>query len=257
VISILQAIILGIIQGITEWLPISSSGHLVIAGQLFNLNEDLSLTILLHLASLIVIIYIFRDYIKLILTKQRRTLIWIVVATIFTALIGLSFKNQIEQAFTSLLAVSIGLLFTAFLLFLVKYTEKRIEKRKNEQTTSFFDAILIGIFQGIAILPGVSRSGATISASLIRGLNRETAAKLSFMLFIPAILGATILQFDKFTITQEVFLPYVLAVVATILTSYITIKLLLRLILNKKFYVFGYYCLVLGIIVLIYSLLQN
>ena len=243
-VTYLQAIILGVIQGITEWLPISSSGHLVIAQKLFNLEPSISLILVLHIASLIVIFLVFyRDIYKLIKfdSFHRKLSLFIIIGTIPIALIGYFFSDLITNAFTNTKIVGYGFLITFSLLYFSKF-----EKSRN---LNIFHSILIGISQALALLPGVSRSGSTISTGMILGVNRQQAVKFSFLLAIPALLGAFIHQYSTISFSLELLVGFLVS----ILVGYISLKFLLKIINSNKLHYFSYYCLILGLLLLFYN----
>jgi len=252
-ISFWQALVLGLIQGITEWLPISSSGHLILFEKLYGITQPIALNVVLHLASLIVVLIVFRkDILKLImgfLNGEKyfvQYFIWLVIASIPVAIIGLFFRSYIEQAFHNFWTMGISFLFTGLLLLFSKYPAKKTK------SLSLSSTLLMGVGQAIAILPGVSRSGTTISAGLLNGRKQEEVVRFSFFLFIPAILGASILEISSIrTLTN---IPAVIfAVIVTIITGLLTMRFLFRIIKSKKFYYFGWYCLIMGLLMLILS----
>ena len=249
--NFIQAIVLGLIQGITEWLPISSSGHLVLFQNLFGLEQPVSFTIILHLSSLLVILIVFRkdilDLIKGVLKleeKSLKMLIYLAIGSIPIGVAGFLFNDLIKSIFNDLRTIGISLLFTSAMLFFSKIPYTKTKK------LGFKNTLLIGLFQAIALLPGVSRSGMTISTGLIRGVKREEAAKFSFLLFIPAIIGATAFEFQNFVNITQVPELIVSFIVSTIV-GLICLNFLLKIIKQNKFYKFGWYCLVLGLIVLL------
>jgi undecaprenyl-diphosphatase len=252
--TLLQAIILGIIQGITEWLPISSSGHLVLAQNLFGLAPPVIFDVILHLGTLIVIFIVFAKDIKELCLgvfkrekKHLKMLLYLFLGSLPIAFAGLLFNDFIKSIFHSPVTVGISLLFTALLLFLSKYPRK---DKKLTITNTF----IVGLAQMLAILPGISRSGSTIAVGLMQGIKREEAARFSFLLVIPAILGATLLEIGNLgTITN---MPALIAgTITSIVVGYIALRLLLHIIKKGKFYLFGWYCLALGIIVLLLAFL--
>lgn len=275
----MREIILGFIQGLTEFLPISSSGHLVIGQHVFpgsaGIQEDVLLDILLHFATLLVVIMYYRRDILTILrdlitrkpdrpkpeteaeAQLRRKMPWLILAaTIPTGLIGVGFKlsDQVETLFTSLPLVGIGLLVTGVLLFF----SDRITVKTPKRDISYGDALIIGVVQGIAVLPGISRSGATISTSILRGIERPLAAKFSFLVSIPAILGATVLEGkDILHLSQSPhILPYAAGMLVAFVAGYGAIITLLRLVVKRQLRWFSFYCWVVGLGVLGYSLLR-
>lgn len=256
--NLIESIILGIIQGITEWLPISSSGHLAIVQELFGIEAPLVLDVLLHFATLLVIFAVFwKDIIKIaksclkldFKSEYGKTALFIIIATIPVILAGYFLHDPIESLFSKLYIVGIALIITGILLFASK-------KRKRNKKLNYKNTFLVGIVQAISLIPGISRSGSTISTALLLGIQREKAARFSFLLAIPAILGATIFELSQGINIAETPLSVIFAgMLASFFVGYISLKLLLRLIKQKKFHVFAYYCWVLGAIVLIGSVI--
>ncbi len=274
----MREIILGVIQGLTEFLPISSSGHLAI-GQHFlpgtaGVEEDVLFDILLHFATLLVVLLYYRRDILTILqdlvtertdsqapisdsdsdAQLRRKMHWLIlVGTIPTGLLGVGVKlsNQAETLFALLPLVGIALLATGVLLFF----SDRINTDTPKNDISFIDALIIGTVQGIAILPGISRSGSTISISILRGIDRPLAAKFSFLLSIPAILGAVALQGKGiFHLSQSPhLLPYAAGMMTAFLAGYLAIITLLRLVVKRQLRWFSFYCWVVGLGIIAYS----
>jgi undecaprenyl-diphosphatase len=256
----LETIFLGIIQGIAEFLPISSSGHLVIVeavlealtGRHVDPESNLQLNIALHFGTLlsIVVIY-FRDLMQIL--WKPRVILAIGVATAPLVLVAI-FKDWYEAANTPFVA-GIGLCVTATLLFL---TPRIDGGTRGLDDIRLRDALVIGLFQMVAPLPGVSRSGSTIVAGLLTGLNRETAAKFSFLIAIPAILGATVFELkDVLEDPQAQSLatgPVLAGTVVSFAVGLASLKLLLRLISSRKLIYFGWYCLCMGWIVLTWQI---
>jgi undecaprenyl-diphosphatase len=251
--DIFQAIILGIVQGITEWLPISSKSHLIIIQQLFGLVQPAIFDLLLHIGSLIVVFFVFwKDIWKLITgvfsgdKKSIKYVLFIIVASIPVAIIGFIFKKQIEMALSNMYILGFGFLFTAVILFCSKFTHVK------KKSLGFWNSLVVGISQIFSVLPGVSRSGTTISTGMIMGIEKKEAAKLSFLMFIPAILGATVLEIGNIGLITNVWAMFIGVVVAMI-TGYVALKLLMNIIEKDKFWLFSIYCFVLGIIVLLFA----
>lgn len=251
--DILQAIILGIVQGITEWLPVSSSGHLVLFEHLFSLRQPLLFDIMLHVGSLFVVLFFFRkEIIELILgvlkwdKDKLMIILMIIIATIPIAFVGFFFKDFIESIFKDLRTVGFALLFTALLLFLSKYPAKKDKK------LSLWSALIIGLFQAVAILPGVSRSGSTISSGMILGIKKDDVARFSFLIFIPAILGALILNIGDITEFTDP-IPVIAGTLVSAVVGYFSLKLLMDIIKKDRFSWFSLYCLLLGVIVLAFA----
>lgn len=256
-VTILEAVVLGIVQGITEWLPVSSSGHLVIFQQLFDIEAPVIFDLMLHIGSLFVVLFVFWKDAKRVLLSifnddkdGKKLLLLLIFASIITAIIGFLFEDFFKSLFTSLFAVGIALIVTALLLFSVRWFDKKPKKDMNT-----LDAFFVGLMQGVAIIPGISRSGSTISTALLRGIDRESAVRFSFLLFIPAVIGATILEFNEFSSINVELLPFVVGTIASMVISYISIKLLIKIIHKQRFYLFGWYCLVVGLTIVLFSVI--
>lgn len=251
--NIIQALILGIIQGITEWLPISSSGHLVLAQQYFGLDVPLAFDVILHLGTLLVVFIVFwkdileiaKSSLKFRWDENTKLLLFIIIGTIPIALVGFFFRDFIKSLFESVLAVGIALLVTGTVLFLTKFT-------KDKTKLNWWKALIVGIAQAFALIPGISRSGSTISAGLYLGIKREKIAKFSFLMFIPAMIGATILEIGE--IVNVELMPTIVGTLTSIIVGYISLKWLLKIIQKGKFHYFSYYCWILGIITIIIAL---
>ncbi len=250
-VSILEAIILGIVQGITEWVPISSSGHLVLFETLFGVQQPIIFDAVLHLGSLVAVLFVFwKDIMRLIRGFFRwekfyvRYVLWLAIASVPIAVVGLLFNTQIKAAFHNLTVVGISFLFTALVLFLSRFA------RSSGRKLGWRSVIMMGIMQAFALLPGVSRSGMTIATGLRHGVKQQDVARFSFLLFIPAVVGATVLEIGSIgEVTNVVALG--VGTLVTVIVGIITLQLLLNIIKNQKFHYFGWYCLVLGIIVLV------
>lgn len=248
--DVFQALILGFVQGITEWLPISSSGHLVLAEKILGIHQPIFFAVMLHLGSLFVVLFVFREEIKRLISgilrgekRSVQTVLKLVVASIPIALVGFFLKDFIESAFSSLLVVGAGLILTSVLLFM---TRKLPIKRVS---IGYKEAGIIGVAQAFAILPGVSRSGSTVSAGLLQGVEREEAASFAFLMFIPAIIGAAIVELPSAVVTD--ITPVVAGTVAATLVGYLSLSALLKIIRGGKLYWFSIYCAILGIVVLL------
>tara|TARA_B100000809_G_scaffold253558_1_gene289702 strand:+ start:34 stop:846 length:813 start_codon:yes stop_codon:yes gene_type:complete len=265
-----EAVLLGIIQGITEWLPISSSGHLAIF-QFYFLKEEppIFFDIILHLGSLCVILYIMRDEVKQMLVTfpkfianyqnfgnlkgDERLIGMIILASIPTAIIGFTFDiTVIGDFYTEMHLIGGCLVFTG----LIVWFSKDYDGKKQIDDFPIKNVLLVGFFQGLAILPGVSRSGSTIAISKIMGMDPVRAARFSFLLFIPAIIGATILKIGDYDNTASAVgeVPLILGFLSSAITSYFSINLLLQLIKKQQFHYFTPYCLILGFFLIYTSL---
>jgi undecaprenyl-diphosphatase len=270
--DIIQAIILGAVQGLTEFLPISSSAHLVLIPAIMNVKSSVPFDVILHVGSLLaVIVFFWRDLIKIIksfflsladLFRGRfmknlkedpyKRLAWlIIVGSIPAAIFGFLFKTQFESIFENIPAVGFFLIITGLLLWGAERTKRG---NKEVRDVSFKNALAIGLFQALAIAPGISRSGATISAGLFSGLNRELAARYSFLLSIPAILGSTLVTAKGITGLVNTETGVIIAgFIAAAIFGYLAIGLLLRIIKGGTLMIFAYYCWIVGIITLILS----
>ena len=263
--SIWGAIILGIIQGLTEFLPVSSSGHLAVAQHFlpgFH-QPGVLFDIILHLGTLLAVLIYFRSEVKLLLrgltpgesgAKGRRLILMLVVGTIPAVLVGLTLGPTIERSFTQLAVVGVGLLVTGGLLLLSKRLTRDEERQgRNLDEVSVPDAVWVGLLQSAALVPGISRSGSTIVGGLARGFSRETAARFSFLLSIPAIIGATVYEIPKaHLLSDDAIASYVAGFFMAFAVGYVAIVIVLRCLAHRKFHVFGYYCLAVGGLILGY-----
>lgn len=238
----------------TEFVPVSSSGHIVLLQNLFGLESSLSLNVFLHFGTLIAVVIAFWAEIKKIITFEkgyRKLAVLILISTIPAAIIGVLFQDFFESIFSSVKVVAFMLIITGLLLWL----SDRIDGGEKVKNMTWDDAIFIGLAQALAIFPGISRSGATIVGGLFKGLNRRLAARYSFLLSIPVISGATLLegialyQSDLANINSFNLLAGTLA--ATI-SGYFAIKILLWLIRKKRLSFFAYYCWLLALIILLF-----
>jgi len=251
-LTIWKSILLGIIQGLTEFLPISSSGHLAIAEKLFHLTPNLAFVVILHFSSFLAVLIYFNKKI-ILLTKDIFTLKkaglsylgYIMLGIIPAALAGLFFEDFIDQSFSSLKFVGVFLILTSFIL----YIGTRFSKENNK--LSFKNSLIIGIFQIIALFPGVSRSGTTISTGLVLGLNREESISFSFIMALPLIAGAMLLKINDLLTLNLDFLTLSSGFIAAFITSIIAIDFIFQRI--KSFKWFSIYTAIAGIILLTFS----
>lgn len=260
--KIIHILMLGILQGLTEFLPISSSGHLVLAESGFKnfKRPGVSLELFLHMGTLIAIIIYFRKDIKNILMDLknsdnetdihgRRWSMLIILGSIPTAIIGFCFEDLFERIFTNVRLVGMSLIITGLLLWLSDRVKGRNKKISG---MTLWDAIGIGFVQGLAITPGISRSGSTIATGIFMGLDRDTSARFSFLLSIPAIFGAFLFEIKAIYDIMHINLFYYLsgAIVAGVI-GYFCIMLLLKMVVSKRLSPFAYYCWILGILALL------
>lgn len=252
----LQAIILGLVQGLTEFLPVSSSGHLVLFQNLFGMKEATqAFTIILHVATLIaVFVYYWKDIWALIRNPFQRTTALLIAGTIPTVIIALLFNDTFDAVFGKGKFIGFNFLFTGLVLL---YADSRRAGRKKIRNMSIFDALVVGTMQGVAILPAVSRSGMTISTCLARGMDRENAARFSFLLSIPAILGAMVLTI-KDMVTGEVDLaeamgiaPMICGFIVAAVSGYLAIRFMVDVIKKGRLKWFSVYVFILGAVLIV------
>ncbi|MCD8073540.1 MAG: undecaprenyl-diphosphate phosphatase [Lachnospiraceae bacterium] len=282
--TVLQSIFLGIVQGLTEFLPVSSSGHLAILENMFHIETDggMLFDILLHVGTLLVVFVVYRKdiwkmiceavfmfvdicsnlktfllnkihktslkYKKIVHNSYRKFVVLVLVSTVPTGVIGVVGGDLISDASETLLIPGICLLITAVLLLMADTVR---EGNKLPRDISYRDALIIGAAQGCATLPGLSRSGTTIAVCLLCGMDRRFAVKYSFILSIPAIMGAAVLEI-KDVIAEPVEMSqvgiYVAGMVSAAIVGYICIKTMLVVVRNKKFAWFSVYCTIVGLI---------
>lgn len=267
--DIIQAIIMGMVQGLTEFLPVSSSAHLVIAPELLGTQSSLAFDTLLHVGTLVAVIgYFWKDitsmiksFVSSLLDIPRgkfkegvaddpyKRLAWlVVVGTIPAGLMGVLLKSEFEALFNSVTIVGFFLLVTGVILWGSEWIAKRnIDKKgKDVKEVSFTNSLVIGVFQGLAIAPGISRSGSTIAAGLFSGLERKLAARYSFLLSIPAILGAALIQAKdivSFDANTEVLIAGFLSAA---IFSYLAVKFMMGYIQKHSLNIFAIYCWIVG-----------
>lgn len=257
-------IFLGFVQGFTEPIPVSSSGHVLIIRHLFNIDiNGLSFEIIVNFGSLIAIIIIYKNSIKDIFQQSMRYVfnkgshnqkifhffIMLCISTLTTGIIGLLAEDFITQTLSNLYIVGVSLFITAFALWIIRH----LNGSKGDQQITTKDAIIIGIAQSFALIPGISRSGATIVAALLLGLKRKTALKFSFLLYIPVSLGITVLSIPDIiqdpNITKSVIL-YILACLTSIIATFFALRWFIRIMINGRLVYFSIYCVLLGITIL-------
>ncbi|MFY9252447.1 MAG: undecaprenyl-diphosphate phosphatase [Fuerstiella sp.] len=257
----IHAAILGLVQGIAEFLPISSSGHLVIADALLHQfsggsvpQESATMGIALHFGTLLSILVVLRsDLIKLL--SDRRTILMIVIATIPVGIIGVLLKDYVDAAFNSPLVAGIALLITAAFLMTGRWLQNNASQLTSVNTGA---AVAIGLFQAVAIVPGISRSGSTIAAGMACGLKREDAARFSFLIAIPAIGGAAVVQLKDILTGEEQFTGAPAAILFGTLIAFlvgvVALKWLLKLVVADKIHWFAMYCLVVGLLTIVWQI---
>ncbi|MBO6147136.1 MAG: undecaprenyl-diphosphate phosphatase [Lachnospiraceae bacterium] len=274
--NIIQAIILGIVQGLTEFLPVSSSGHLAIIQNLFHINTDggLLFDVLLHIGTLIAIFLVFwKDIVKLVIeffgiigdffrrfsdpdlivlsSAYRKFVLLIIVSTIPTGILGYVGRHFVAYASSTLIIPGIGLIITAILLFIC---DRIGDGRNGIKKISYLNAFEIGMAQGVATIPGISRSGATISVGLMLGIKKETAVKYSFIMSIPAVIGAAVLEIKDAggtTVTVSTVVAYVVGMIVSAVVGYFAIRFMIGVVRRKRYIYFSIYCMVMGLVAII------
>jgi len=272
----IQAIILGIVQGLTEFLPVSSSGHLVILQNFMGISEgSLEFAIVLHLGTLLAVVIAYYESVWNMIkqfflmlfdlitlkgpgfekSKYRKYIVYILMASIPAGIVGVLFEDFISEKFGSLIVVGFTLLVTGFLLLLGDTLGKR--NRKPIEELGPLKSFLVGIFQMFAITPGISRSGSTIVGGLLCGLKKEEAVEFSFLMSIPAVLGSLLLKVkDIISIGASTsFVPLIIGFLCALVIGYFSIVLLNNIVKKGKLYYFSIYCWILGLALLIYNLL--
>ena len=281
--SLLEAVLMGLIQGVTEFLPVSSSGHLALFQIAFDLDEvGLLFDCLLHLGTLIAVFAVYykdiwkmicagfaiigdffanvgvafshmsgnkeKPYRRVISNSYRKFVMLVIVSTIPTGIIGIVASDLIEYASTVLIVPGICLIITSFLLFIA---DRCKEGSKTPKHVTYTNAFVIGMCQGVATMPGISRSGTTITACLLSGFDRKFAVKYSFIMSIPAILGSLVLQLfklDNVQLDANQGMYYGIGTAVAAIVGYICIKIMLYVVRQKKYTIFSIYCLIVGII---------
>jgi len=271
-----EAIILGIIQGLTEFLPVSSSGHLVLLQKIFGMKHaELFFDVGVHLGTLVAVIIVFRLEIKKIITAlvklislagpkenilqkveadpQLKMALLIVIGSIPTAILGFLFAGIADRLFASGMITGLMLIVTGLILWLSRQKQTNKDQARSDRLTPK-NAFIIGIVQGLAIIPGISRSGSTISVGLLLGIDRETAAQYSFLLSIPAIIGAGLLGLkDGLLQTDLAIGTALLGAFTAALVGYAALKSLLQVVKKGRLHVFAPYCWLVGILAIIFS----
>lgn len=251
--QLIKAIILGVVQGLTEWLPISSTGHLRLLEIFLELEVPVLFDVILHAGTLMVILVFFRKEISKILsafsrldfkTEHGRMVPLIIIGVIPTIVIGLIFGWSIESTFKNVSAIGVAFLLCGTLLYSSKFGKEKTNG------IGYSTAIIMGVAQGIAIIPGISRSGATITVALLLGIKREKAFEFSFLLSIPAILGAlgftAYEEFGKLASSSLEWSEILVATIIAMLVGYFALKLLWKVVAREKFHFFAFYCWLLG-----------
>lgn len=279
-INLIHAVILGIVQGATEFLPVSSSAHLVIFQHLFNLDMEagpiVAFDVCLHIGTLFAVLLALRDEVVVIMkglfaksqtgekdaeelsggfsSGQGFRAVWLILlGTVPAVILGFAFKDFFESLFTKMFPVGISLMVTGCILFATRFVKRNDVKLSGMK---WWHAIAVGLAQACAIIPGISRSGSTISMGLFTKLDRQLAAKYSFLLSVIAIGGAGLLEWKNLRfISQENLVPTLLGTLASFIVGYLCVRWMLAIMRNARFSLFAVYCWVVGLGVILYSLL--
>ncbi|MEM2930445.1 MAG: undecaprenyl-diphosphate phosphatase [Thermoproteota archaeon] len=255
--GVLEVFSLSLVQGITEWFPISSTGHLVMIQELFRINVSVAFDVMLHLGTLIGVTMFLREDLQSILKavfrldfsgEESRMLIYVVLGTLPTGLAGFFLKNFFESMFKSLFATGVAMLLNGLILFSTRLAKPR--RRLNA-----LDSFLIGVSQAAAITPGISRTGITVSTGLLRGVENDEAYRFSLLLSIPSIIGGSIVKLKDVSFEQEYWM-ITLGILATAAVSYLALGKVRKYIVKQSFYKFAYYCLPVGAINILLSILK-
>jgi len=259
---VVRAIILGLIQGLTEFLPVSSSGHLALAQKLMGGRPpDIHMEIFLHFGTLLALVAVYYRKLGTLLASSARAIIgkrhpddsanllfvgYLAIGTVPALLFGYFFQGRIENAFDRVYTISILFLVTGIVLFSTRFSRERREKM------SIVDSVVVGLAQALALLPGISRSGLTISAGVFRGINKSEAADFAFLLAVPAIFVISV--YDFFRISEaglEVLSHYLTGMICALIVGYGAVRLLLTLVRKGKLFYFAFYCWFVGLTSLI------
>lgn len=272
IIEILKAIFLGIVEGITEWLPVSSTGHMILVEQFLNLNLSDSFKemffVVIQLGAILAVIFIYFNKLnpfaksKTKSQKNQITTLWskVIFACIPAGIIGILFDDQIDALFYNYQTVAAMLIIYGILFIYIENVHKEKSFKINTlNSLTYKTAFMIGLFQVLALIPGTSRSGATIVGAMLIGTSRVVATEFTFFLAIPVMLGASVLKILKFGFNFNALEMQVLltGTIVSFLVSIFAIKFLVNYIKRNDFKVFGYYRIILGVIVLLYFFLNK
>ena len=261
----LQAFILGIVQGLTEFLPVSSSGHLAIGKAILGIEPagDLMFEVTVHAATVLSTIFVFRKQIWKLLcglfkfkyNDETDYIAKLVVSMIPVLIVGVFFKDWVEAAFGSMLVVGLALVVTAMLLTFSDWKAKRVvEVKEYRNGISFWQALVVGVGQAFAVIPGLSRSGTTISTGLLCGVKRESMAQFSFLMVLVPILGEMFLDIvgGDFAASSVGVLPLIIGFIAAFFSGLFACKVMIALVRKAQLKWFGLYCAIVGLLVLIF-----
>lgn len=251
-----EAFLLGLVQGLTEFIPVSSSGHLVLLQRCFGITEVMTFNIMVHFGTLLAVVFVFwQDLLRIVKEPFGRFPLLLLAGAVPTAIIYFAFSDFFTALFHTGKGLGVAFVITGLILW---KAEIMPSGKKQLAEMSYLDAVFIGIMQGLAIVPGISRSGATISGGLFKGLSREFAARYSFLLALPIIFGATLLEIKDIPRSENIdLLPLVIGTVTAAVSGYLAIKHMLRVLTQGSLRIFSYYVWFLALIVLTDQLFFN
>ena len=266
-IEILKVIIIGIVEGITEWLPISSTGHMILLDEFIKLNitnefKEMFL-VFIQLGAILAVLMVFFNKINPLNKKQEalkdtfKLWLMVIISCLPAAIIGLLFDDWVYEHFYNSITVALALIIYGIIFILVERKQKK-EKINSLKVITVKTALLIGLFQLLAIIPGTSRSGATIVGGLLLGMNRSIITEYTFILALPVMMGASLLKILKFgfVFTSTEIIILVVGMITAFIISFLTVKYLLKYVKKHDFKIFGWYRIVLGLIIIIYFIIK-
>lgn len=266
-IEILKVIIIGIVEGITEWLPISSTGHMILLDEFIKLNitsefKEMFL-VFIQLGAILAVLMVFFNKINPLNKKQEalkdtfKLWLMVIISCLPAAVIGLLFDDWVYEHFYNSITVALALIIYGIIFILVERKQKK-EKINSIKVITVKTALLIGLFQLLAIIPGTSRSGATIVGGLLLGMNRSIITEYTFILALPVMMGASLLKILKFgfVFTSTEIIILVVGMITAFIISFLTVKYLLKYVKKHDFKIFGWYRIVLGLIIIIYFIIK-
>lgn len=253
-VNVLEAILLGFVQGLTEFLPVSSSGHLILLEHVFGISEgNLFFNVLLHFASLVAVVFLMRKQILELMKRPFSKQVKTIVVSCFITAISVLLLEKVFDKFTSSSYLGFGFLLSAYLLLITHFYSKK-QRTIKKQEIGYLDACLIGVCQGVSVLPGVSRSGTTISTALLLNNNKEKSAEFSFLISIPTIFGAMIYEIIKdggkidFHVSA---MSYILGFLVSFVVAILSIKWMINIIKKGRWLIFSVYLFCLSLIVIL------